>query len=64
MSEKYRPAFLYPTGRTVTREKRKNMMDLLIFIPPIKHDYYKKRHDGSSNTSNEEDIIYIADESI
>ncbi|GBO13109.1 hypothetical protein AVEN_233885-1 [Araneus ventricosus] len=59
---------LYPTGRTVTREKRKDMMNLLKFIPPIKHDYYKNirtnRNDGSSNTADEEDIIYIADESI
>ncbi|GBM50785.1 hypothetical protein AVEN_137107-1 [Araneus ventricosus] len=59
---------LYPTDRTVTREKRKDMMDLLKFISPIKHDYYKNlrtnRHDGSSNTAEEEDIIYIAYESI
>ncbi|GBO36049.1 hypothetical protein AVEN_242381-1 [Araneus ventricosus] len=59
---------LYPIGRTVTREKRKDMMDLLKFIPPIKHDYYENirtnRHDGSSNTAGEEDIIYIVDESI
>lgn len=59
---------LYPTGRTVTREKRKDMMDLLKFIPPIKHDYYKNlrtnRNDGSSNAAYEEDIIYVADKSI
>lgn len=59
---------LYPIGRTVTREKRKDMMDLLKFIPPIKHNYYKNlrtnRYDGTSNTADEEDIIYIADESI
>ncbi|GBM87572.1 hypothetical protein AVEN_121231-1 [Araneus ventricosus] len=56
---------LYPTGRTVTREKREYMMELLKFILTIKHDYYKNlrtnRHDGSSNAA---DIIYIADESI
>ncbi|GBM33203.1 hypothetical protein AVEN_253293-1 [Araneus ventricosus] len=55
---------LYPTDRTVTRNK--DMMDLLKFIPPIKHDYYKNlrtnRHDGSSNTADKEDFIYIADE--
>ncbi|GBN40624.1 hypothetical protein AVEN_47913-1 [Araneus ventricosus] len=55
----------YPTGRTVTKEKREDMTDLLKVIPPIKHDYYKNlrtnRHDVSSNTAAEEDIIYIAD---
>ncbi|GBM02644.1 hypothetical protein AVEN_258947-1 [Araneus ventricosus] len=63
----HRP-LLYPIGRTVRREKRKDMTDLLKFIPPTKHDYYKNlrinRQDGSSNTADEEDIIYIADESI
>ena len=42
------------------------MVDLLKFIPPIKHNYYKNlrtnRYDGTSNTADEEDII--ADESI
>ena len=43
-------------------------MDLLKFIPPVKHDYYKNlttnRNDESSHTADEEDIIYIADELI
>ncbi|GFT10463.1 uncharacterized protein NPIL_284171 [Nephila pilipes] len=30
---------LHSTDRTVTREKREDMMDLLTFIPPIKHEY-------------------------
>ncbi|GBN32012.1 hypothetical protein AVEN_169109-1 [Araneus ventricosus] len=59
---------LHPAGRTVRREKRKDLMELLKFNPTIKHDYYKNlrtnRHHGSSNTADEEDIIYIADESI
>ncbi|GBM94693.1 hypothetical protein AVEN_274913-1 [Araneus ventricosus] len=58
-------SLLYPTCRTVTREKRTDMIDLLKFIPPIKHDYYKNlqtnRHDGSLNTTDEEDINYITD---
>ncbi|GBL76679.1 hypothetical protein AVEN_53377-1 [Araneus ventricosus] len=62
----YQP-ILYPIGRTVTKEKRKDMMDLLKFLPPIKHDYHENlrtnRNDGSSNSADEEDIIYIADES-
>lgn len=60
--------FLYSTGRIVTRKKRKNMMDLLKCIPPIKHDYYKNirtnRHNRTSNTTDQEDIIDITDESI
>lgn len=42
---------LHPAGRTVTREKRKDVMDLLKFIHPIKHEYYKilrtNRYDGN-----------------
>ena len=50
------------------QEKRGDMMDLLKFIPPAKHDYYKNltanRNDESSHTADEEDIIYIAYELI
>lgn len=59
---------LYPKGRSVTREKRRDMMDLLKFIPPVKHDYFKNlrtnRNDESLHTPDEEDIIYTADELI
>uniref|UniRef100_A0A1A9ZVC3 Uncharacterized protein n=1 Tax=Glossina pallidipes TaxID=7398 RepID=A0A1A9ZVC3_GLOPL len=59
---------LRPTGRTVTREKRKDMVDLLEFIPPIKQEYSKtlrtNREDGSSNTANEDDIIFNDDNAI
>lgn len=58
---------LYPKGRTVTGEKWRDMMDLLKFIPPVKHDYYKNlstnRNDESSHTADEEDIIYNIAES-
>ncbi|CAH1106789.1 unnamed protein product [Psylliodes chrysocephalus] len=58
---------LYPKGRTVTKEKWRDMMDLLKFIPPVKHDYYKNlstnRNDESSHTADEEDIIYNIAES-
>lgn len=53
---------LYPKGRTVTKEKWRDMMDLLKFIPPVKHDYYNNlstnRNDESSPTADEEDIMY------
>lgn len=59
---------LHSIGRTVTREKRKNMMDLLKFIPPVKHNYYKNLrtnwYDETLNIVNKEDLIYVADESI
>ena len=53
----------------MTREKRKDiMMDLLKFLPSINHNYYKNlrtnRYDRASSTADEEDIIYIVDESI
>nr|XP_033325321.1 uncharacterized protein LOC117219890 [Megalopta genalis] len=64
----YQP-LLYPKGRTVTREKWRDMMDLLKYIPPVEHDYYKNlttnRNDESSHPADEEDIIYnISDELI
>lgn len=31
----------YPTGKLVTNEKRRDMIDLLKFIPLVKHDYFK-----------------------
>lgn len=59
---------LYPKGRTVTREKRRDMMDLLKFIPPVNHNYFKNlrtnRNDESLHISDEEDIIYTADKLI
>lgn len=33
---------LYPKGRTMIRVKRRDMMDRLKFILPVKHDYYEK----------------------
>lgn len=32
---------LYPTRRTVTSEKKRDMIDLLKFIPPMYHSFYK-----------------------
>ncbi|UYV72367.1 hypothetical protein LAZ67_9002822 [Cordylochernes scorpioides] len=59
---------LYPKGRTVTSEKRRDMMALLKFIPPVKQSYFKNlrtnRNDESLHTADEEDIIYVADELI
>lgn len=53
---------LYPTIRSITKEKRKDMMDLLKYIPPVNHDYFKNlrtnRGDNALNTPDEEDIIY------
>lgn len=43
-------------------------MELLKFIPFIKDDYYKNlrtnRHNGISNTTGKENIIYVINESI
>ena len=58
-------SLLYPKGRTITKEKEKDMMD---FVPPSKHDYYKNLrtnwHDRTSNVCDEEDIIIYVDDSI
>ncbi|UYV82284.1 hypothetical protein LAZ67_21001583 [Cordylochernes scorpioides] len=59
---------LYPKGRTVTSEKRRDMMALLKFIPPVKQSYFKNlrtnRNDESLHRADEDDIIYVADELI
>ena len=31
---------LYPRGRPVTEAKKKDMLDLLPYIPPVKHDFF------------------------
>jgi len=61
-------SLLYPKGRSVTREKRRDMMDLLKFIPSVKHDYFinlrTNRNNESLHIPDEEDINYTADELI
>lgn len=34
-------SILYPRGRPVTKAKKQDLIDLLPFIPPICHDFYK-----------------------
>lgn len=59
------PPLLYPKGGIVTTEKRKDMMDVLIFIPYVNHNYYINlttgRNDDVSHTPDDESIIYITD---
>lgn len=61
-------SLLYLKGRTVISEKRRDMMDLLKFNPPVQRDYYKNlrtiRNVESLDTPDEEDIIHIAEELI
>jgi hypothetical protein len=33
---------LYPNGRTLTKEKLKDLMDLYQYIPPVHHPFYKE----------------------
>lgn len=32
---------LYPNGNDLSKEKYKDLMELLQFIPPIHHEFYK-----------------------
>ena len=61
-------SLLYPKGGTVTKKELTDMMALLKFIPPVKHDYNKNlstnRNNESSHTGDEEDIIYNIAESL
>lgn len=42
---------LYPDGKPITEEKKKDLMALLSFVPPIHHGFYKKL-----KTDNERDL--------
>ncbi|KAK1120176.1 hypothetical protein K0M31_012547 [Melipona bicolor] len=52
-----------PKGKTETKERKRDVMNLLKFISPSKHDYYRNlrtnRHDGTSNACDKEDIIML-----
>ena len=53
---------LYPKGRTVTKEKWRNMMELLKFIFPVKHNYFMNFSTNQNyefwHIADKEDIIY------
>ena len=54
---------LYPTSRPITMAKKKDMMDLLKYIPPVHHQYYKdlKTERGIPHAESDSDddcIIY------
>ncbi|CAG9814745.1 unnamed protein product [Phaedon cochleariae] len=42
---------LYPEGKPITEEKKKDLMALLSFVPPIHHGFYKEL-----KTDNERDL--------
>ena len=55
-------SLLYPKGRTMAREKRRDVMDVLKFISPVNHNYFKNlitnRNDESLHTiSNADKLI-------
>lgn len=58
-------ALLYPEARAISLAKKKDMMELLKFIPPIHHDYYMslKTERGSSckptEDEDEQSFFYI-----
>lgn len=51
---------LYTNGHTITEAKKKDLLDLLAFIPPIKHQFYNnlkvdKNHDEDYPDPNEDE---------
>jgi len=49
---------LYPNGHTITEAKKKDLLDLLAFILPIKHQFYTnlkvdKNHEEDYQDTNE-----------
>ena len=53
--------WLYFKSKTVTKEKKRNVMDRLKFIPPGKHDYRNlktNRRGGTSNIVDDEGNLY------
>lgn len=52
-------SLLYPETRAITKEKKKDMIDLLKYIPPVYHTFYKNLKTVSSQKDySEEDIIF------
>lgn len=43
---------LFSSPRKVTELKKKDMMDLLKFIPPVHHDFFNSLTDGTDNDDN------------
>jgi hypothetical protein len=46
---------LYPNGRTLIKEKLKDLLDLCQYIPPVRCPFYKKP-EGSSDV---EDVLLV-----
>lgn len=54
---------LYPTTRPITMVKKKDMIDLLKYIPPIHHQFYKDLRtergiDQAEPDSDDDCIVY------
>lgn len=46
-------ALLYPTGHNITELKKKDLMNLLPYIPPINHPFYNNLQTDSNNTTDD-----------
>lgn len=53
---------LYPSGKPITMAKKRDMMDLLQYIPPVHHTYYKNLNAGERGApeppSDDECFLY------
>jgi len=47
---------LYPNGHSITEAKKKDLLDLLAFIPPIKHQFYINLKVSKNNNEDYADI--------
>jgi len=51
------PELLYPNGKGISKEKKKDLLSLLKYVPPVYHNFYKqlKVENDLQNTEEEED---------
>lgn len=47
---------VYPDGKEISKEKKKDLIELLEYVPPVHHEFYKNIKD-SSTVGNTVDII-------
>ena len=43
---------LYPDHRPISKEKKQDLLRLLVYIPPIYHEFYKNITDATSVTTH------------
>lgn len=49
------PTLLYPKGKVITKEKKKDLIDLMKYVPPQHHNFYHSLQTGDMPAHSEEE---------